>query len=65
MSISLPVLVKNFIVGYIVKMTRDEAQMVKDKAFVNKMNLILVQVSVTFHKKTGMVLLLTRCGLPL
>ncbi|POV97689.1 hypothetical protein PSHT_14460 [Puccinia striiformis] len=36
--------IKNFIVGYIVKMTRDEAQMVKDKAFVNKMNLILVQI---------------------
>lgn len=36
--------IKNFIVGYIVKMTRDETQMVKDKAFVNKMNLILVQI---------------------
>ncbi|CAH7689997.1 CRM1 C terminal-domain-containing protein [Phakopsora pachyrhizi] len=36
--------IKNFIVGYIVKMTRDEAMMRKDKGFVNKMNLILVQI---------------------
>ncbi|KAG0148913.1 hypothetical protein CROQUDRAFT_40680 [Cronartium quercuum f. sp. fusiforme G11] len=36
--------IKNFIVGYIVKMTRDDVMMRKDKGFVNKMNLILVQI---------------------
>ncbi|KAH9815389.1 CRM1 C terminal-domain-containing protein [Melampsora americana] len=36
--------IKNFIVGYIVKMTRDDVLMRKDKGFINKMNLILVQI---------------------
>ena len=36
--------IRNFIVGIIVKVSSDEASMRKEKSYVNKMNLALVQV---------------------
>lgn len=36
--------IRNFIVGVIVKTSSDEATLRKEKAYVNKLNLILVQI---------------------
>ncbi|KAF9585367.1 Karyopherin transporter, partial [Lunasporangiospora selenospora] len=36
--------IRNFIVGLIVKMSSDEAMLVREKTFINKLNLVLVQI---------------------
>lgn len=41
--------IRNFIVGVVVKVSSDEQTMRREKSYVNKLNLALVQVRPTAH----------------
>lgn len=47
--------IKNFIVGIVIKTSSDETQMTRDKTYLNKLNLILVQVRLHKAKKSAHV----------
>ncbi len=44
--------IKKYIVGLIIKNSSDEVTLNREKTYVNKMNLILIQVSNDKHDKT-------------